>query len=63
MTTRRHMGISGWGKGFASHVEHVTSREICNDANKVGFLLGCTAHVDPVDNEGIYPCQEPNPTL
>ena len=42
----------------ASHVDRVASREICHGTNRVGVWLGCTADVDPVDNERIYPCQE-----
>ena len=49
------------GGGFASHDDHVTSREICHDTNRVGVWLGCTADVDPVDHERIYPRQEPKP--
>jgi hypothetical protein len=56
------MGVLlGGGNGVASHVDHVTSREICHDANRVGVWLGCTADVDSVGNEIIYPCQEPKP--
>jgi hypothetical protein len=62
MTTRRRTGVLvGGAKGVASHVDRVTSTDICLDTNRVGVCLGCTADVDPVGNERIYPCQEPKP--
>jgi hypothetical protein len=37
------------GMGAASHVDHITSWEICLDANRVRFCLDCTFNVDAVE--------------